>query len=50
MMCIDVHCSNGAKNYKFSFTATAMSMILRFEELKYSNIAPLLWVLLENYL
>ena len=37
---INVHRSNEAKNYKFSFIATAMSMILRFEELKYSNIAP----------
>ena len=35
---IDVHCSNGAKNYRFS--STAVSMILGFEELKYSNIAP----------
>ena len=32
-----MHCSNGTKNYKFS--STVVSMILGFEELKYSIIA-----------
>ena len=37
---IDVHCSNGAKKNRFSSTAGAYFLV--FEELKNTNIAPLL--------